>query len=162
MTTERPPTSRTRRGPAPERGVGNVNRRAWRIFAGLWLGGIALYTALSLLPVRIPYTEPVFWGIASVDEALHVAAFLALAVSLAFVFRSRVDLFLAYLLLLLLGMATELSHLLIPNRAFSVRDLAANVLGCVAGSLPGLSWRFARRVRGKAPLNVRGPSRSRS
>ncbi|MFW5733801.1 MAG: VanZ family protein [Oceanidesulfovibrio sp.] len=139
-------------GGSNERSAG---RHAWTLFALIWLAGIALYTVLSLLPIRIPFYQPVFWGAASMDEALHFGAFAFLAVSLAFVFRSRLDLFLAYLLLLLLGTATELSHLLIPNRAFALRDLGANLFGCMAGALPGLIWRFARRVRGKGPLKDR-------
>ncbi len=136
-------------------GEGSAGRRAWRLFAILWLAGVVLYAVLSLLPVRIPFQQSVLWGAASLDEALHFLAFTVLAVNLAFFFRSRLDLFLAYLLLLLLGTATELSHLFIANRAFAFSDLGANLLGCLAGALPGLSWRFARRVRGKGPLKDR-------
>ncbi|QJT08968.1 VanZ family protein [Oceanidesulfovibrio marinus] len=143
---QRPPEERQPDGPPK-------GRREWKLFSLIWLAGIGLYTALSLMPIRIPYRDPVLWGVASVDETIHFAAFAMLAVFLAFLFRSRIDLFLAYVLLLLLGVATELSHLLIPNRTFSFRDMAANALGCITGSLPGLAWRFSRRVRGKAPLN---------
>lgn len=149
-----PPDQQNQRSPSERQPDGPPRgRREWKLFSLIWLAGIALYTALSLMPLRIPYKDPVLWGVASVDEVMHFAAFAGLAVFLAFLFRSRIDLFLAYVLLLLLGMATELSHLLIPNRTFSFRDMAANALGCITGSLPGLAWRFCRRVRGKAPLN---------
>ncbi|TVM19678.1 hypothetical protein DPQ33_00105 [Oceanidesulfovibrio indonesiensis] len=151
-----PRSSQRRNDPGTaDSGEQHADRRAWRLFTVVWLSGIALYAVLSLLPIRIPFQQSVLWGAASMDEALHFAAFAILAVNLAFVFHSRIDLFLAYLLLLLLGTATELSHLLIPNRMFSFRDLGANLLGCMAGSLPGLSWRFARRIRGKGPLRDR-------
>lgn len=127
---------------------------AWRVFCVMWLLGIGLYVGLALLPWQLPGHSARIIGSITVDELLHFLAFACLAVALPSSFPSRVDLFLATLLLLLMGVATELAQLFIPARAFSMSDMAANVLGCCAGAAPGLIRRLMRRRKAQAATSA--------
>ncbi len=119
-------------------------RPAWRVFCVIWLIGIGLYVGMALMPWKFPGHSTPILGLVTLDEVLHFCAFALLAVALPHGFPSRLDLFLATLLLVLLGVGTELAQVFIPDRAFSLRDMAANVLGCLAGATPGLVRRLLR------------------
>lgn len=119
-------------------------RPAWRVFFTVWLLGIGLYVGLALLPWQFSGQNTPVLGMATLDEVMHFLAFAMLAVALPYRFPSRLDLFLATLLLVLLGVATELAQLFIPARAFSLRDMGANVLGCLLGATPGVIRRMLR------------------
>ncbi|AGW12322.1 putative TPR-repeat-containing protein [Megalodesulfovibrio gigas DSM 1382 = ATCC 19364] len=105
-----------------------------------------MYAAFSLAPWQFPYQINLFGNI-MLDEALHFLAFAMLAVGLPYQFASWLDLGLAVLVLVLLGVATELAQLFIPSRAFALQDMAANILGCLAGVLPGMAHRMVRARR---------------
>ncbi len=128
--------------PPPERPA-----KAWGWLWVFWVACVVAYAALSLVPIRFfDHTWRVV-GDVTLDEALHFLIFVGLALGVTATFASRLDLFLAMLLLVLLGVATELSHFYIPERAFSLRDMLANSLGVVAGGAPGLAWRLRNRRR---------------
>ncbi|WP_051286357.1 VanZ family protein [Megalodesulfovibrio gigas] len=125
---------------------GTARRPRWRAFYAFWFAGVAVYAAFSLAPWQFPYQINLFGNI-MLDEALHFLAFAMLAVGLPYQFASWLDLGLAVLVLVLLGVATELAQLFIPSRAFALQDMAANILGCLAGVLPGMAHRMVRARR---------------
>lgn len=128
-------------------GTGDAPRPPrWRPFYAFWFAGVAVYAGFSLAPWQFPYQVMLFGNI-MLDEALHFLAFALLAVGLPYQFTPWLDLCLAVLVLVLLGIATELAQLFIPSRAFAVQDMAANTLGCLLGILPGTLHRAIRARR---------------
>jgi len=73
------------------------------------------------------------------DHLLHLVVYFLICMYYLFGIRNRIDLFEKnslvkfILLILLLGIITEVVQLWVPERAFNVFDLLANVAGVVAG-----------------------------
>ncbi|MBI4875545.1 MAG: VanZ family protein [Acidobacteria bacterium] len=105
---------------------------------GLWPVLIAAVVLFSLLPgSRMP-------DLPLSDKQEHFTAYLGLAViPVAAVKRGRIALA-AALSIACLGVALEFFQMRIPGRAFDARDILANCIGVLIGTLAGLPLR--RRV----------------
>jgi len=118
-------------------------RRALRLFLA-WLAGVALFAVLSLYPTRFPYQTVMVAGGFQVDEVMHFASFALLALAAPLMLQSRLDAFLAVVLLVLLAVASEMLQLFIPVRRPALLDLAANAVGCGVGAGVGVLVRVWR------------------
>lgn len=105
-----------------------------RLWLGLWIFGLALCVALSLLP-------PMELGAPRDSDKLgHLLAYFTLSAWAVMIFRSRRAQFLAALGLFVLGLSMELAQAqLTTTRLGDLRDALANTLGILAGMALGLT-----------------------
>lgn len=99
-----------------------------RLWLGLWIFGLALCIALSLLP-------PVELGAPHDSDKLgHLLAYFTLAAWAVMLLRSRRGQLLAALALFALGLSLEFAQArLTTTRLGDPRDVLANTLGILAG-----------------------------
>lgn len=113
----------------------------------VWASVTALYTVLSVAPIRLHYLNATLFGGLPLDKTLHFLFFAALAASAFLLFESRAKTVLALIALLATGIFAEYLQQFSPTRSTSELDGIANVLGCIAGSLIGLFLRYPLRHR---------------
>ena len=99
-----------------------------RLWLGLWIFGLALCIALSLLP-------PIELGAPRDSDKLgHLLAYFTLSAWAVMILRSRRGQFLAALGLFVLGLSMEFAQAqLTTTRLGDPRDALANTLGILAG-----------------------------
>ncbi len=119
-----------------------ISGRTWKLLGVFWLLGVGMFIGLTLLPVRFPLVTLPLFGSVSLDVGLHFLAFVLLSSSFPLVFSSRLLVFVAPVVLILLSVVLEFAQMHIPNRRFSEEDLLAGVCGCVVGTLLGWGLRF--------------------
>lgn len=105
-----------------------------RLWLGVWIFGIVLCVALSLLP-------PIELGAPRDSDKLgHLLAYFTLSDWAVMIFRSRRGQFLAALGLFALGLSLELAQAqLTTTRLGDPRDALANTLGILTGLAFGLT-----------------------
>ena len=84
------------------------------------------------------------FSLIGVDKLLHFTAFAILGLLTPMAFRTPLTRALGVLALATLSVSTEFGQRLLPWRAFSPGDMAADLLGLAAGVLLGI--RAARRL----------------
>jgi len=110
--------------------------RFQKFFFALWAAGIVLLAAGTLFSGLMPPYKTLLYRI-SLDNVLHFAIFLLLALVSPFAFHARSKIFSALLFLALLGIALELCQGFIPNRMCTLADASANILGLILGAAAG-------------------------
>lgn len=119
-----------------------------RLWLGVWIFGLALCIALSLLP-------PIKLGAPSDSDKLgHLLAYFTLSAWAVLIFRSRRGQLFAALGLFVLGLSMELAQAqLTTTRLGDPRDAVANTVGILAGLAlsftPAAS--FLQRLDGRLP-----------
>ncbi|USZ67337.1 VanZ family protein [Halorussus salilacus] len=110
-----------------------------------WLGvavvaGVICYSSLIEPPsAGIPSTGP--FGLVGIDKWLHLLAYAGLVGSLAYALATRRDpasaatAALAVLLAFAYGIGIEFGQAVVPTRAFSTGDIAANAVGVALGAV---------------------------
>ncbi len=121
--------------------------KAWKVLGLLWLGAIGLYALLVLLPVRFTFLDTPLTDTITVGELAHFSAFFFLGFVFPLAFAPRILVFSAPVALTLLNVVLEFLQMHVPNRRFSELDVAAGILGCLAGTLLGwvLRWILLHR-----------------
>ncbi|MDY7001593.1 MAG: VanZ family protein [Thermodesulfobacteriota bacterium] len=122
--------------------------RFQKFFFALWAAGIFLLAAGTLFSGLMPPYTTLLYRI-SLDNVLHFAIFLLLALISPFAFHSRSKIFPALLFLALLGIALEVWQGFIPNRRCTLSDSLANILGLVLGAAAGF-W-LRKRLPPRSP-----------
>jgi len=110
--------------------------RFQKFFFALWAAGVALLAAGTLFSGLMPPYTTLLYRI-SLDNVLHFAIFLLLALISPLAFHARAKIFPALLFLALLGIALEVWQGFIPNRRCTLADALANILGLVLGAAAG-------------------------
>lgn len=110
--------------------------RFQKLFFALWAAGIALLAAGTLFSGLMPPYTTLLYQI-SLDNVLHFAIFMLLALISPFAFHARSKIFPALIFLALLGVALEFWQGFIPNRRCTLSDALANLLGLVLGAAAG-------------------------
>jgi VanZ family protein len=124
-----------------------------RLWLGVWIFGLALCVALSLLP-------PIELGAPRDSDKLgHLLAYFALSAWAVQLFRTRISQALAAMGLLALGVTMELAQAtLTATRMGDSRDALANSLGIAAG----LALSFTPMATTLQRLDRRLPGRRKS
>lgn len=130
--------TRARRACAPGRSLKPFRRP--RLWAGLWVAGIAAVAASSLVPLSDLPELP-----AGGDKLEHFVAYALLAAGAVQLFARRLSLLSACVALVLLGVALEFAQGGMGlGRALDPRDALANTVGVLAGLATLLTpWRDA-------------------
>lgn len=115
------------------------------IRAGQFLVAMGIFTWLSLTTQLGPISTP--------DVFLHFLGNLLLFLSARVALIELKNLWFILLFVLLYGTCMEVLQLLLPQRYFDPRDLAANWLGVVAGFIISLLLEYPLRWRGRKSGN---------
>ena len=110
--------------------------RFQKFFFALWATGIVLLAAGTLFSGLMPPYKTLLYRI-SLDNVLHFAIFLLLALISPFAFHARAKIFPALLFLGLLGIILEFWQGFLPNRRCTLSDALANILGLILGAAAG-------------------------
>jgi VanZ family protein len=111
-----------------------------------WLAAAGVYAVVLLSPAKLPLRYVHLLGRITLHETVHFALFALLAGTVPFAARRRGLRWAMAGALVGLAAGAELLQRVIPDRIFTMRDLAANVLGCLTGLAAGalLRWLLTR------------------
>ena len=140
---------------------GKVPHLLPRFMQLIWLASIAFVAYLSLRS-RVEFSL----GIKNIDKVYHLLAYLWLAAVPFFAFSRRKVVLTSAFLMLPMGIALEYAQDFVPERSFSMGDMAANGIGVMVGITLGmyLKSRFfsvlliSQRVEGQNTKNERPTS----
>jgi len=131
---------RTLAGPDEPAGARRSGLR--RLVIRAWLAAFVVYVLMLLSPYQLPLRYMRLVGKVTLHEAGHFLVFALLVGFLPFIVRRWRLLASWAALLVALAVSVEGLQRFIPHRVFTLRDVGANVLGCLSGLVLGLALRL--------------------